>query len=71
MAELAQHDEDQENQLGLKVAQQTISNLQARLSQKEEVVKKYQNMLARARQVSSSSKLLTGTSVFVDSLFFC
>ncbi|XP_048867180.1 centrosomal protein of 290 kDa isoform X2 [Brienomyrus brachyistius] len=50
MAELAQHDEDQENQLGLKVAQQTISNLQARLSQKEEVVKKYQNMLARARQ---------------------
>ncbi|KAL4656788.1 centrosomal protein of 290 kDa-like [Arapaima gigas] len=50
LADLARHDEDQENQVGLKVAHQTISNLQTRLTQKEEILKKYQNMLARARQ---------------------
>ncbi|KAI1888582.1 hypothetical protein AGOR_G00186650 [Albula goreensis] len=50
MADLAKRDDDPENQPALKVAHQTISNLQARLNQKEEVLKKYQNLLARARQ---------------------
>ncbi|XP_077066810.1 centrosomal protein of 290 kDa isoform X7 [Siphateles boraxobius] len=42
--------EDSESQPALKVAHQTINNLQGRLDQKEEVLKKYQNMLAKARQ---------------------
>uniref|UniRef100_A0A8C8G787 Centrosomal protein of 290kDa coiled-coil region domain-containing protein n=1 Tax=Oncorhynchus tshawytscha TaxID=74940 RepID=A0A8C8G787_ONCTS len=51
LADLAKHQEDQrENQPALKVAHQTINNLQGRLDQKEEVLKKYQNLLARARQ---------------------
>lgn len=52
LADLAKHQEDQrESQPALKVAHQTINNLQGRLDQKEEVLKKYQNLLARARQV--------------------
>uniref|UniRef100_A0A8C7QSB3 Centrosomal protein 290 n=1 Tax=Oncorhynchus mykiss TaxID=8022 RepID=A0A8C7QSB3_ONCMY len=51
LADLAKHQEDQrESQPALKVAHQTINNLQGRLDQKEEVLKKYQNLLARARQ---------------------
>ncbi|CAB1313460.1 unnamed protein product [Coregonus sp. 'balchen'] len=51
LADLAKHKEDQaESQPTLKVAHQTINNLQGRLNQKEEVLKKYQNLLARARQ---------------------
>ncbi|XP_067293286.1 centrosomal protein of 290 kDa isoform X2 [Pseudorasbora parva] len=42
--------EDSETQPAIKVAHQTINNLQGRLDQKEEVLKKYQNMLAKARQ---------------------
>ncbi|XP_067235779.1 centrosomal protein of 290 kDa isoform X3 [Chanodichthys erythropterus] len=42
--------EDSESQPALKVAHQTINNLQGRLDQKEEVLKKYQNMLKKARQ---------------------
>ncbi|XP_051548638.1 centrosomal protein of 290 kDa isoform X2 [Myxocyprinus asiaticus] len=42
--------EDSESQPALKVAHQTINNLQGRLDQKEEVLKKYQNLLAKARQ---------------------
>ncbi|KAH0616729.1 hypothetical protein JD844_028086 [Phrynosoma platyrhinos] len=34
----------------LKVAHQTIANMQARLNQKEEVLKKYQHLLAKARE---------------------
>uniref|UniRef100_H3A222 Centrosomal protein 290 n=1 Tax=Latimeria chalumnae TaxID=7897 RepID=H3A222_LATCH len=43
-------DEDLESRHTLNVAHQTIANLQARLNQKEEVLKKYQHLLARARQ---------------------
>ncbi|KPP59042.1 hypothetical protein Z043_123080, partial [Scleropages formosus] len=50
LTDLGKHDEDQENQVGLKVAHQAIDSLQAQLSQKEEVLKKYQSLLARARQ---------------------
>ncbi|XP_051978997.1 centrosomal protein of 290 kDa [Xyrauchen texanus] len=42
--------EDSESQPALKVAHQTINNLQGRLDQKEEVLKKYRNLLAKARQ---------------------
>uniref|UniRef100_A0A667XSQ7 Centrosomal protein 290 n=1 Tax=Myripristis murdjan TaxID=586833 RepID=A0A667XSQ7_9TELE len=51
LADIAKHEEGQsESQPALKVAHQTINNLQGRLDQKEEVLKKYQNLLARARQ---------------------
>ncbi len=40
-----------DSQPALKVAHQTINNLQGRLDQKEEVLKKYQNLLAKTRQV--------------------
>ncbi|KAM6973340.1 centrosomal protein of 290 kDa [Aplochiton taeniatus] len=51
LADLARHGEDQgESEPALKVAHQTINNLQGRLDQKEEVLKKYLNLLARARQ---------------------
>ncbi|XP_056138359.1 centrosomal protein of 290 kDa [Lampris incognitus] len=51
LADLAKHEESQsESQPALRVAQQTINNLQGRLDQKEEVLKKYQNLLARSRQ---------------------
>uniref|UniRef100_A0A8B9GX56 Centrosomal protein 290 n=1 Tax=Astyanax mexicanus TaxID=7994 RepID=A0A8B9GX56_ASTMX len=42
--------EDLNSQPALKIAHQTISNLQGRLDQKEEVLKKYQNLLVKARQ---------------------
>ncbi|XP_037396412.1 centrosomal protein of 290 kDa isoform X8 [Pygocentrus nattereri] len=42
--------EDSDTQPALKIAHQTISNLQCRLDQKEDVLKKYQNLLAKARQ---------------------
>lgn len=35
----------------MKIAHQTIANMQARLNQKEEVLKKYQRLLAKAREV--------------------
>lgn len=35
----------------LKIAHQTIANMQARLNQKEEVLKKYQHLLAKTREV--------------------
>ncbi|XP_043083956.1 centrosomal protein of 290 kDa isoform X2 [Puntigrus tetrazona] len=42
--------EDSDTQPALKVAHQTINNLQGRLDQKEEVLKKYQNLIAKTRQ---------------------
>ncbi|XP_016425171.1 centrosomal protein of 290 kDa isoform X3 [Sinocyclocheilus rhinocerous] len=42
--------EDSDSQPALKVAHQTINNLQGRLDQKEVVLKKYQNLLAKTRQ---------------------
>ena len=41
-----------ESQPALQVAHHTIGSLQGRLGQKEEVVKKYQELLARARRVT-------------------
>ncbi|KAK2838372.1 hypothetical protein Q7C36_013186 [Tachysurus vachellii] len=49
LADLSIQD-DTSSQHALKIAHQTISNLQCLLDQKEEVLKKYQNLLSRARQ---------------------
>uniref|UniRef100_G1KLB8 Centrosomal protein 290 n=1 Tax=Anolis carolinensis TaxID=28377 RepID=G1KLB8_ANOCA len=51
IAELDQKaDESAAHPHGLKIAHQTIANMQARLNQKEEVLKKYQHLLAKARE---------------------
>ncbi|XP_078075740.1 centrosomal protein of 290 kDa isoform X3 [Mustelus asterias] len=51
MADLSSRTEDDiESRKALKVAHQTIANLQARLDQKEEVLQKYQRLLTRAHQ---------------------
>ncbi|XP_046705257.1 centrosomal protein of 290 kDa isoform X3 [Silurus meridionalis] len=49
LADLSRQD-DTGSRHALKIAHQTIGNLQSLLDQKEEVLKKYQNLLARARQ---------------------
>ncbi|XP_066039440.1 centrosomal protein of 290 kDa isoform X1 [Chamaea fasciata] len=49
MTELSKQD-DSEYRHAIKIAHQTIANMQARLNQKEEVLKKYQHMLAKARE---------------------
>ncbi|XP_070686542.1 centrosomal protein of 290 kDa [Pempheris klunzingeri] len=51
LADLAMHEEGQpESRPALKLAHQTIKDLQSRLDKKEDVLKKYQNQLAQARQ---------------------
>ncbi|XP_076589772.1 centrosomal protein of 290 kDa isoform X9 [Chaetodon auriga] len=51
LADLAKHEEGQpDSQPSFKLAHQTIKDLQGRLDKKEDVLKKYQNQLAQARQ---------------------
>ncbi|KAM6302192.1 centrosomal protein of 290 kDa isoform 4-T4 [Podargus strigoides] len=51
MAELGkQEDNNPEYHHAIKIAHQTIANMQARLNQKEEVLNKYQCLLAKARE---------------------
>ncbi|XP_036961838.1 centrosomal protein of 290 kDa isoform X6 [Acanthopagrus latus] len=51
LADLAKHEEClPDSQPALKLAHQTIKDLQGRLDKKEDVLKKYQSQLARARQ---------------------
>ncbi|XP_014381380.1 centrosomal protein of 290 kDa isoform X2 [Alligator sinensis] len=50
IAEFGRKDDDSEGHHALKVSYQTIKNMQARLNQKEEVLKKYQHLLAKARE---------------------
>ncbi|KFQ12520.1 Centrosomal protein of 290 kDa, partial [Leptosomus discolor] len=50
MAELGKQEDDPEYHHAVKIAHQTIANMQARLNQKEEVLKKYQCLLAKARE---------------------
>ncbi|NXD90841.1 CE290 protein, partial [Chaetorhynchus papuensis] len=50
MAELSKQEDDSEYHHAIKIAHQTIANMQARLNQKEEVIKRYQHMLAKARE---------------------
>ncbi|XP_023204567.1 centrosomal protein of 290 kDa isoform X2 [Xiphophorus maculatus] len=51
LADLRKNEEDQpSSQASLKLAHQTIKDLQSRLDKKEDVLKKYQNQMAQARQ---------------------
>ncbi|XP_067168946.1 centrosomal protein of 290 kDa isoform X2 [Apteryx mantelli] len=50
IAELGRKEDDPEYHHAIKIAHQTIANMQARLNQKEEVLKKYQHLLAKARE---------------------
>ncbi|XP_009867548.1 PREDICTED: centrosomal protein of 290 kDa, partial [Apaloderma vittatum] len=50
MTELDKKEDDPEYRRAMKIAHQTIANMQARLNQKEEVLKKYQCLLAKARE---------------------
>ncbi|XP_041569302.2 centrosomal protein of 290 kDa isoform X3 [Taeniopygia guttata] len=50
MADLSKQEDDSEYHHAIKIAHQTIANMQARLNQKEEVLKRYQHMLAKARE---------------------
>uniref|UniRef100_A0A665VQG8 Centrosomal protein 290 n=1 Tax=Echeneis naucrates TaxID=173247 RepID=A0A665VQG8_ECHNA len=51
LADLSKHEEGQsESHPALRVAHQTIKDLQGRLDRKEDVLKKYQNQLDQARQ---------------------
>ncbi|XP_047595404.1 centrosomal protein of 290 kDa isoform X2 [Lutra lutra] len=50
IAELGRREIEPKSHHTLKIAQQTIANMQARLNQKEEVLKKYQHLLEKARE---------------------
>ncbi|XP_054053110.1 centrosomal protein of 290 kDa-like isoform X3 [Rissa tridactyla] len=50
MAELGKQEDDPKYHHAIKIAHQTIANMQARLNQKEEVLKRYQHLLAKARE---------------------
>uniref|UniRef100_A0A8C0UMF2 Centrosomal protein 290 n=1 Tax=Cyanistes caeruleus TaxID=156563 RepID=A0A8C0UMF2_CYACU len=50
MADFSKQEDDSEYHHAMKIAHQTIANMQARLNQKEEVLKRYQHMLAKARE---------------------
>ncbi|CAN8211210.1 unnamed protein product, partial [Coccothraustes coccothraustes] len=50
MTELNKQEDDSEYHHAIKIAHQTIANMQARINQKEEVLKRYQYMLAKARE---------------------
>lgn len=52
LADLSERKDDQsDGQSALKLAHQTIKDLQARIDKKEDVIKKYQNQMAQTRQV--------------------
>uniref|UniRef100_A0A2K5NZ58 Centrosomal protein 290 n=1 Tax=Cercocebus atys TaxID=9531 RepID=A0A2K5NZ58_CERAT len=50
IAELGRKEMEPKSHHTLKIAHQTIANMQARLNQKEEVLKKYQHLLEKARE---------------------
>ncbi|XP_007165985.2 centrosomal protein of 290 kDa isoform X1 [Balaenoptera acutorostrata] len=50
IAELGRKEVEPKSHHTLKLAHQTITNMQARLNQKEEVLKKYQHLLEKARE---------------------
>ncbi|KAI5934228.1 Centrosomal protein of 290 kDa [Manis javanica] len=54
IAELGRKEVEPKSQYTLKIAHQTIANMQARLNQKEEMLKKYQHLLETAREADSS-----------------
>nr|XP_040136128.1 centrosomal protein of 290 kDa isoform X2 [Ictidomys tridecemlineatus] len=50
LSELGKKDMEPKSHYTMKIAHQTIANMQARLNQKEEVLKKYQHLLEKARE---------------------
>ncbi|XP_012922025.1 centrosomal protein of 290 kDa isoform X2 [Heterocephalus glaber] len=50
IAELGRKEVEPTSHHAIKIAHQTIANMQARLNQKEEVLKKYQHLLEKARE---------------------
>uniref|UniRef100_A0A8C6RHT0 Centrosomal protein 290 n=1 Tax=Nannospalax galili TaxID=1026970 RepID=A0A8C6RHT0_NANGA len=50
IAELGRNEMDTKSQHMMKIAHQTISDMQARLNQKEDILKKYQHLLEKARE---------------------
>ncbi|KAM6425160.1 centrosomal protein of 290 kDa [Rhynochetos jubatus] len=50
MAELGKPEDDPKYHHAVKIAHQTMANMQARLNQKEEMLQKYQHLLAKARE---------------------
>lgn len=59
LAELDRKELEPKSHHTMKIAHQTIANMQARLNQKEEVLKKYQHLLEKAREVFAYALLLT------------
>lgn len=59
IAELDSKELEPKSHHTMKIAHQTIANMQARLNQKEEVLKKYQHLLERAREVFCYAVLLS------------
>lgn len=51
-------------EIALKMAQQTIRDLQERLDKKEDVLKKYHNQMTEARQVPHPSQVTVDQLVF-------
>lgn len=51
IAELERKELEPKSHHTMKIAHQTIANMQARLNHKEEVLKKYQHLLEKAREV--------------------
>ncbi|NXN42834.1 CE290 protein, partial [Rhinoptilus africanus] len=50
MAELGKPEDDPKYHHAIKIAHETIANMQARLNHKEEVLKRYQHLLAKGRE---------------------
>lgn len=64
LADVSKHEEAHSDyQPALKLAHQTIKDLQGRLDKKEEGVKKYQSQLAQARQVWGVTPFESGVSL--------
>lgn len=71
MAEISKQEDDSEYRHASKIAHQSMANMQARLNQKDEVLKRYQDMLAKANQVVKRffRNFFHFQVVLVDSLF--
>jgi centrosomal protein CEP290 len=51
IADLSRREMEPKSHYTMKIAHQTIINMQARLNQKDEILKKYQHLLEKAREV--------------------
>lgn len=73
IAEFSRKEVEPKSHHTLKLAHQTIANMQARLNQKEEVLKKYQHLLEKAREVFDYVMLSYLLWCFLDKcqILFC